>query len=177
VCTRYLPRTKQRQTMLFSATMPSRVIGKLEKVLPEEYETIMLLNDHRDSCSAVSHDSRKGNNQTTIGAVPTSTSDSMSAVQISQSYMTLQRMEDYTPTLITLLHQHKQQKVMVFFPAARIVKYFGQVLPMITEIPLWHIHSRMSSGARQRANTGFRDAKRGALLTSDVSARGTCLRV
>lgn len=65
---------------------------------------------------------------------------------------------------------------MVFLPTARAAAIYHDVFiampPSIKDYPVWEIHSRMSQGARIKATDAFREAKRGVLFSSDVTARG-----
>lgn len=57
-------------------------------------------------------------------------------------------------------------------PAGRLVRFFSQLFNVGLGIPVFEIHSRMSQASRNRASNSFREARRGILFTSDVSARG-----
>ena len=78
-------------------------------------------------------------------------------------------MDDYVPTLRSLLTQEQEAKVVVFFPTAKLVRFFCE---FFQDLPVMEIHSRMSQGSRSRVSAAFREAQLGILLTSDVSARG-----
>lgn len=147
----HLPR--KRQTLLFSATIPKR----LRTILPE------LCNASR---------------WTQIDCVE----DPSSTPRVNETYLALQSIDEYVPFLLTLIRQllvskskgddNYCNKVMVFFPAVRMVRFFADILRDMKDTPVWEIHSQMSQSARRRVADSFQRTKNGVLLTSDVSARG-----
>jgi ATP-dependent RNA helicase MSS116 len=119
--------------------------------------------------------------------------------RIEQLYVTLNDMSQYIPTLLTIIRREQQIhrdrcKILVFFPASRLVRFFyhfftlGGINMLNDENSssaskgrdsgssynncVWEIHSRMSQSSRMRASNSFRAAKGGVLFSSDVSARG-----
>lgn len=156
----YIPRRDKRQTLLFSATLPKKAINQAkESMLSESYEFV----DCAQSDDSVNAPSASG---------PLAATEVNAGVE--QSYVVLPSMDMYISALIALVHDAMQQdpnaKVVVFFPTARLVRFFAQVLADVGAIEL---HSRLSQGTRNKARSKFTDAKTGILLTSDVSARGT----
>lgn len=62
---------------------------------------------------------------------------------------------------------------MVFLPTARAAGlYFELFSSLPINFPVWQIHSRMSQSQRTRATDQFREAEKGVLFSSDVTARG-----
>lgn len=57
------------------------------------------------------------------------------------------------------------------------MKFFAQFFNIGLGIPVLEIHSRMSQASRNRASGTFREARKGILFTSDVSARGRSVDV
>ena len=145
-----LPR--KRQTLLFSATLPRRLRSLLEEVISDkDFVTVDCVNG---------------------SDVTTETNAS-----IEQSYLVLKSMEDYVATLVAILRlameQDKDYKVVLFFPTAKLVRFFADFLSLTLEdIKPLEIHSRMSQASRNKASETFRQARQGVLITSDVSARG-----
>ena len=63
--------------------------------------------------------------------------------------------------------------VIVFLPTARAAALFYDVFAaMSLAYPVWEIHSRMSQSKRTSTTEAFRQAERGVLFSSDVTARG-----
>jgi len=63
--------------------------------------------------------------------------------------------------------------VIVFLPTARGAAIFHDVFAnMNLPYPVWEIHSRMSQPKRSSTTEEFRQAERGVLFSSDVTARG-----
>jgi ATP-dependent RNA helicase MSS116, mitochondrial len=170
----FLARTEKRQTLLFSATIP----GSLRRILQEsllkgqEVLDVNCLNHHGD-CD------QKWPQELTVAATNQ---------QIQQSYVVLKNMSQYVAMLLTILRREQQTrpndyKILVFFPSSRIVRFFFQFFTLgdiflgtpnnrNSHDNVWEIHSRMSQSSRLRASNSFRNAKKGILFSTDVSARG-----
>jgi superfamily II DNA/RNA helicase len=71
-----------------------------------------------------------------------------------------------------IYHEH-----YILVPAGRLVRFFFHLFNVGLGIPVLEIHSRMSQASRNRASGSFREARRGVLFTTDVSARGRSLAV
>lgn len=164
----YLPRIEKRQTMLFSATISSKLKQVLStghpKILPSDYVTVDCVNEND---------------------ITTQTNQ-----RVTQTYVQLSNMQLYVSgflsiveSLMTNSHSNtKKSKVIIFLPTAKLVKFFAEVLKYISSLSLsstqsydiYSIHSRMSQGSRNRASTQFRasNSNNCILLSSDVSARG-----
>ena len=144
----YLPRA--RQTLMFSATIPSR----LRKALPEFCMTKEL----------VQIDCINKNQETPLC--------------IEESFFQLEKIEMYVPGLLSLIRKYVSRnspghKVIIFLPAVRIVQFFAiMVQSCMGEVPVWQIHAQLSQSARNKASESFRSATSGVLLTSDISSRG-----
>jgi ATP-dependent RNA helicase MSS116 len=147
-----LPRPEKRQTLLFSATLPKSVEKSFEQYLPNDYVRI-------DCVGNIASGERANS-------------------QVKQFYLQLTDMDDYVCTLVSLLRsamteQPERFKLIVFFPTAKLARFFAEYLSAVVEIgPVWEIHSRMSQSSRSRVSSSFRSATNGILLTSDVTARG-----
>ena len=96
---------------------------------------------------------------------------------VSQSYIiTPQHL--FLPTLVPLLRGDKALypsafKVMVFLPTARQAGFAAEVLSKVPDLgPVYEIHSRLSQSKRTNVADAFAKAKKGVLLSSDVTARG-----
>jgi ATP-dependent RNA helicase MSS116 len=146
----YLPRPEKRQTLLFSATVPKKLKRVLDEIMPPDYIEVDCITD-RDVTS-----------QTNI--------------RVDQSYAVLPSMDLYVPGLVSIVKETMKAdpsaKIVVFLPAAKLVKFFADLFNVGLDIPVTEMHSRITQSARNRASTAFRNSKGGVLLTSDVSARG-----
>jgi ATP-dependent RNA helicase MSS116 len=145
----FLPRPEKRQTLLFSATVPNKLRGFLKGSMRIDFTEVDCVND---------------------GEVQSETN-----ARVEQTFFVLEDMEQYIPILVALLQEAMKEdnhKVVVFFPATKIVRFFADFFNVGLKIPVLELHSRMSQSSRNRASSTFRGAKRGVLFTSDVSARG-----
>lgn len=145
----YLPRTEKRQTLLFSATIPRSLRQDLKDIV--------------------------GTNAIKIDCVDDQDTSSKTNQQVAQSYIQLSSMDSFITTLIAIIKNamlSENYKVVVFFPATKLVTFFGDIFEVGLSLPVLELHSKMSQSARQRASDTFRKSRKGILLTSDVSARG-----
>jgi ATP-dependent RNA helicase MSS116 len=154
----HLPRREKRQTLLFSATMPTRIKSAMKDVLSLNYTEIHVDNQDNEN----------------------KTGDNLINTRVKQSYFMLTSMDNYVVTLLNLVMNAIQStdkfKILVFFPATKLVRFFAQVCNHVgLEVPVRELHSRMSQSARQRASSDFSSSSRAVLFTSDVSARGKAL--
>jgi ATP-dependent RNA helicase MSS116, mitochondrial len=147
----YLPRAEKRQTLLFSATMPRKVRSYMNNQL-------------------------KITNATEVDCVDRSeVIKSMVNTRIQQSYIILESMECYISTLVAIVMdamKSENNKVLVFFPASNLVRFFARFFNEGLGIAVLELHSRMSQSSRSRASNNFRESSRSIMFTSDVSARG-----
>jgi ATP-dependent RNA helicase MSS116 len=146
----HLPRPEKRQTLLFSATVPKRLRGLLTDLMPPDFVEVDCMNDKDLS--------------------------TQTNVRVDQSYIVLPNMDVYVSGLVSIvleaIKENPDAKIVVFFPAAKLVKFFADLFNIGLEVPVVEMHSRITQSARNRASSAFRTAKRGVLFTSDVSARG-----
>ncbi|KFK24964.1 hypothetical protein AALP_AA8G048500 [Arabis alpina] len=77
--------------------------------------------------------------------------------------------------LVDLLIENKDKKLIVYFMTCASVDYWGLVLsklPKLKSISLIPIHGDMKQNTRDKALSSFTEASSGALLCTDVAARG-----
>lgn len=151
------PRKQQRQTLLFSATVPPALKEIMRQTMQEDYVEVDCIHDGND-----------GNN----GGVSTETH-----VHIEQSHAIIREMSQYVPSIIRVVKEAAVDngggnKVVVFFPTARMVSFFADLFNEVVRLPVMELHSKKSQGYRNRVSGQFREAESGILFTSDVSARG-----
>jgi ATP-dependent RNA helicase MSS116 len=151
----FLPRAEKRQTLLFSATIQHKLRGFLKEHMKIDFTEVNCVDD-RD--------------------IKTETN-----VRVDQTYHVLEDLTQYIPMLVAIIRQviknEENYKVLVFFPASKLVRFFVNFFNVGLQIPVLEIHSRMSQSSRNRSSNAFRSARRGILFTTDVSARGMCLHV
>lgn len=152
-----LPRWEKRQTLLFSATVPHKLRSFVTDSLKVNVTEI-------DCVANASSNSKNGTMAETN-------------IRVDQSYLLLDSIADYISTLEAILRKAMKEdknnyKILVFFPASRLVRFFFHFFKVGLKIPVMEIHSRMSQGSRSRTSRQFLASKRAILFTSDVSARG-----
>lgn len=154
----FLPRPTKRQTLMFSATLPKRLFGAMQEALDtSNYVQVDCVNHKKQEAISRETDAR-----------------------IKQTFLVLSSMDLYVEKLVDIVLQAMRStpdnnyKILVFFPATKLVKFFADVCNSMDDFPtsVQQLHSRMTQSSRQRTSNDFRQSKRAILFTSDVSARG-----
>lgn len=73
--------------------------------------------------------------------------------------------------LFTFLKKHLKKKVIVFFSSCNCVKYYSELLNYI-DLPVLDLHGKQKQQKRTNTFFEFCNAKHGALICTDVAARG-----
>ena len=149
---------RQRQTLLFSATVPPALKEIMRQTMQDDYVEVDCIKDGGDAAS---------------GEVSTAETH----VHIEQSHAIISSMSQYVPSIIRVVKQAAadnggNNKVVVFFPTARMVSFFADLFNEVVRLSVMELHSKKSQGYRNRVSGQFREAESGILFTSDVSARG-----
>ncbi|GAB9476839.1 Dead/deah box RNA helicase [Globisporangium polare] len=137
---------KQRQTLLFSATLPESTEELKNVALRPDYEFIDTI--HED--------------------------DHQTNVQTVQEVVTCD-LPNVIPAVETILTEHMHQdayKILVFLPTARSAQFMAQLFVKAKFPNVLEMHSRKSQSARTKAADAFRSGKKVIMFSSDVSARG-----
>lgn len=147
----FLPPKSQRQTLLFSATMPAQVKQVMRNTMSNDYLTVDCILDQDPSTHT---------NQ-----------------QVDQYYVKLPGMDRFVSSVVETVYKAIQEdpqrhKIMVFFPTAMMVKYFSQLFNHEMNHQVFEIHAKRSQESRSRAAKSFKEMKRAIMFTTDVSARG-----
>ncbi len=145
----FSPRAEKRQTLLFSATISRKLRTFIKGSMQIDFDEIDCLSHPRDQ--------------------------SETNLRVDQSCLVLESISDYIPTLVSIIKNAMQEsnyKILVFFPASKLVRFFVHFFNIGLGIPVLEIHSRMSQASRTRASNMFRSSKNAILFSSDVSARG-----
>ena len=171
----FLPSSHKRQTLLFSATIPTDLKHIMKQHMKPNYVDIDCVLDG----DAATHTNDRVS-QTHV-VLPSKQTDVVSSVIDTVRYAveTHFHKDDATPSV--------PPKIVVFFPTARLVQFYAEIFNEISngvsvnvggdddqkiKIPSWELHSKKSQGYRNRVSDEFRKASTGVLFTSDVSARG-----
>lgn len=148
----------ERQTLLFSATIPRDVVHLAKSMVrPDNFEFVQ-----------------------TIKADDTPTHE-----RVPQHLVTIKGYENIYPTIMEIASLGQQAataeagfKAIIFFPSTAAVRYAYQVLRYTqmfnrrTGIAPFEIHSKLGQDSRTRSAESFRNAHSAILLSSDVTARG-----
>jgi superfamily II DNA/RNA helicase len=150
----FLPNCQSRQTLLFSATIPPDLKQIMGENLKKDFVEVDCINDKAEG--------------------------SHTNVHVQQSHVVLPSvgMEQYAQSVVNVvLHalaqtDEENHKVVVFFTTARMVAFFATLFNEGLNVPVIELHSKKSQTYRNKASDTFRNAAKGVLFTSDVSARG-----
>ena len=161
---RHLPdiRVKDRQTLMFSATIPREIIQIVRETLKKGYQFVKCI---------------RGDEAPTIARVP-------------QKVVQIHAFENALPALFELCEREitnaevenaRPFKAIIFFPSTAEVTLGASVFRSLGEIRERHplhparvieIHSKLTQQARTRAAENFKRAHSALLFSSDVTARG-----
>jgi ATP-dependent RNA helicase MSS116, mitochondrial len=146
----FLPPKHERQTLLFSATVPPSVQDQIRQCLNSDYETVDCIQEDDPSTHVVN--------------------------TVQQSYVTVPANKSVSGVLHlieTLMQQSEQSKIIVFCNTTAQVAFFASLYRNNGGTHrVLELHSRISQDKRSRTSDRFRNANNGILFTSDVSARG-----
>lgn len=141
----FLPPADRRQTLLFSATIPSTI--PVEGLIREDY--------------------------TLVDAVDKS--DAITNVNATQQYLVVPLADTVRTIYSLLLHHtttNARYKILVFFATARLTQFMSMLFTQVFHIPTLEIHSRRAQDKRTATSDDFRKQDNVILFSSDVSARG-----
>jgi ATP-dependent RNA helicase MSS116 len=140
----YIP--KDRQTLLYSATMPQSVIKLSQELLKPNFTLV--------DC---------------VGEVIDQTHE-----QVDQ-YVTVTPYSKQNETLemciAEQLHKKADSKILVFLTVAKEAKFMALLFQQLGYAPL-QMHSRMNQNQRENSASLFKQKKKAIMFSSDVSARG-----
>jgi ATP-dependent RNA helicase MSS116, mitochondrial len=147
----FLPRN--RQNLLFSATTSKSTKSEIHKLLGNNYEEVNCVAE----CDEIT----------------------VTSNQIEQSYLILDSMDQYIPTLILLIRNELESsktnvKILIFLPTTWLVSLVVECFKStLKNIHILQLHSRLSQSARQRTSDSFRTTQLPSILVStDISSRG-----
>jgi ATP-dependent RNA helicase MSS116 len=158
-------RSKDRQTLLFSATIPRDVMHMVRQTLKPGYQFVQTIQEGE----AATHE------------------------KIPQKLVTVAGFENIMPTLLELSKREVEKnaqspsttmpfKAIVYFGSTANVELAGQIFKNLGSShggrhPLWPteismMHGKLTQGRREHVSERFRRAKSAILFSSDVTARG-----
>jgi ATP-dependent RNA helicase MSS116, mitochondrial len=153
----YLPsRTEvERQTLLFSATIPRNVIHLAKSMVrPDNFEFVQTIKPDE----VATHE------------------------RVPQHLVKVEGLENVFPAIMEIAERAQKEspempfKAIVFFSNTASVQFASEVFRDTTMrrsgVHIYEIHSRRNQGQRTRAADSFRRARSAILFSSDVTARG-----
>jgi ATP-dependent RNA helicase MSS116, mitochondrial len=148
----FLPPKQNRQTLLFSATVPPTVKEEIRNCLKGDYDTVDCIQESDPSSHTVN--------------------------TVQQSFVALPPTKLVTGVvaLIQNLQQSSPQaKIIVFFNTTSQTSFYASLFKnkaRSTGERVLELHGKISQSTRSNVSERFRQAPAGVLFTSDVSARG-----
>ena len=143
----YMPPKNERQTLLFSATVPPTVRAIADNALGKGYALVDTVGEEAEQTHA----------------------------HVPQSITVLPLEEQIAgiASIISKFTQSKRYKIIVFFTTARVTGYMSELFnTMGLPCPVLEIHSRKSQSQRTKTSDEFRKPGNKIMFSSDVSARG-----
>jgi ATP-dependent RNA helicase MSS116 len=140
---------KKRQTLLFSATLPTDVESMIQTTIRPNYRLIDCIQEE----DPATHTN----------------------AQTEQSYVVLPSKRFWNGSievLLKLMDAPGDKKIMVFFPMTSLVQLYASIFNMRFGRRVFELHGKMHQRSRDTISRRFRNSKNGILFTSDVSARG-----
>ena len=149
------PSLRDRQTLMFSATVPQEVLQMVRSFMKRDYRFVRTV---------------RANEQQTHERVP-------------QNLVYTQGMESMLPSLLEIMRREQAHsdrepfKAMVFFNANAEASLASAIFKRLRgydsrKTPIIEMHSRLSQRERTNASQTFRNARSAVMFSSDVSARG-----
>eukprot|EP00559_Dactyliosolen_fragilissimus_P006117 CAMPEP_0184870256 /NCGR_PEP_ID=MMETSP0580-20130426/36898_1 /TAXON_ID=1118495 /ORGANISM="Dactyliosolen fragilissimus" /LENGTH=614 /DNA_ID=CAMNT_0027372241 /DNA_START=303 /DNA_END=2147 /DNA_ORIENTATION=- len=150
----FLPTKEQRQTLLFSATVPQELKEIMARNMKKNYVEVDCIHDGGGNPGSGEHTN----------------------ILVKQTYTILPNLESQITAVLQLVKQRMEadpnHKIVVFFPTARMVGFFAEFFNTGLGIEVIELHSKKSQSYRNKASDKFRNGTGNVLFTSDVSARG-----
>ncbi|MCJ1470129.1 hypothetical protein MMC07_008774 [Pseudocyphellaria aurata] len=157
-------RDVDRQTLLFSATVPNEIMGIVRATMKPDFKFVRTVQE--------------GEQQT--------------HEKVPQKLITVRGMENYLPALVELCKRETARsdqdfKAIVYFNATAEVRLANATLSNLRHgsaqassgqqhplypLNIFEIHAKLTQAQRTWAATKFRSSKQALLLSSDVTARG-----
>jgi len=161
---KFLPPKNERQTLLFSATVPPSVKKEIRNATQSNAVTVDCIQDE----DPASH---------TVNTVQQSHVVLPNAKQISGVVETIQYLmnAEYNVEGEVDDKNNKAPKIVVFFNTTAQVTFYAALLKALGMPRVLELHSKINQDQRSKRSDKFRKApkdKPSILLTSDVSARG-----
>jgi len=157
---------RERQTLLFSATVPKDLRSVMASALRPEYLTVDCIHDVDPSTFTNAHV-----NQTYVTLPSLSSHHNAHSDDPHLTHRYLTTLIDILQDILHIQNPHNY-KIIVFFPTTTLCRFFSHIFNHIYKVPVIEIHSQKSQSNRTYTSNLFRKWNKGVLFTTDVSARG-----
>lgn len=168
-----LPRRdqKDRQTMMFSATVPGEVVDLVEQTLKPDFEFVRTVKENETPTHArVPQKIVKANGL--VGTMPTLVELCLKAIKAAEETdgRPFKAIVYFSSTAQVTIASSIMRKLVD--PSTSTDKAYFSQSNALYPAKIFDIHSKLTQSARTSAATMFRACKSGILLSSDVTARG-----
>ena len=172
----YMPTDRERQTLMFSATVPKEVVGLVRSVMRPNFKFVRTI----DPSEPQTHE------------------------RVPQKVVLVPGLQNNLPAVLEIAHnaleKHREDpennmpvKILVFLPSTSEVHLAAEIFSNMRDpsdpnagrsvfggmkkhplgdLRIFEIHSKLSQQQRSASSQGFRRAESAILFSSDVSARG-----
>ena len=172
----YVP--AEKQTLLFSATMPAGLRAVMSKAMRPDFTTVDCIGD--DSQATEGAGATHAHDQVQQHHMITDTDESIiqSSFDVLRTIVEQGDIAQQDPA--TGLETTSPPKLMVFLPTANLTKFYASLWQKVHEkkkrqnnrYMSYEMHSRKSQSQRSKVQALFHKTPTGILFSSDVSARG-----
>jgi len=178
----YLPRNNKRQTLLFSATVPKELKSIMAETMNKDYIEVDCIGDGAETTQTAlrvkqSHVLIPSTNEYIQSVIKVSHHGYLPPISFCIYCLFHANSYDipyFFPQIVqeVIKDGDGNSKAVVFFPTAKMVAFFSDIMREVVGIDVMELHSKKTQSTRNRVSGQFRDADTGLLFTSDVSARG-----
>ena len=178
----YLPRNNKRQTLLFSATVPKELKSIMAETMNKDYIEVDCIGDGAETTQTAlrvkqSHVLIPSTNEYIQSVIKVSHHGYLPPISFCIYCLFHANSYDipyFFPQIVqeVIKDGDGNSKAVVFFPTAKMVAFFSDIMREVVGIDVMELHSKKTQSMRNRVSGQFRDADTGLLFTSDVSARG-----
>jgi ATP-dependent RNA helicase DDX18/HAS1 len=137
------------------------------KILPRTRQTLLFSATQTKDVRDIARISTKG--EPVFVSVDADEAQS-TRIELEQGYVVVEPQNRFL-LLYTFLRKYKKKKIIVFMSTCNAVKYYAELLNYV-DVPVLDLHGKQKQGKRTSTFFEFCNAKTGAMISTDVAARG-----